>query len=304
MSRVSGRGIRNVLCPVCQFQYKSNELRRRWDGIFVCPKDWETRHPLEFIRAINDTSPVPFTYPDVVTDISQGGWAINCKDAQNAVVASPAAGNIVTNFPVTYEAMVLLPQTSVTGTRNIIRWAGGGAIFRFETIDRLALWWKNTTSGITYSVITAASFLPAGARGRWARCTMVFTDATHATAYLTYLDSTNTVTTVTATPVITVAGALTFTGTLIIGNTTGISEPAPGPIDDIRLFSTARSAAEILAGWNKLLPTTTTGLVSNWRFDDLYETSGRGFPTTTADSIITQSATVNGATAFPHRMDQ
>lgn len=41
------------ICDVCGFKYKNYELLKRWDGLMVCPKDYETRHPQEFIRAHN-----------------------------------------------------------------------------------------------------------------------------------------------------------------------------------------------------------------------------------------------------------
>lgn len=28
-------------CPVCGFDYLTTELKRRWDGLLVCEKDWD-----------------------------------------------------------------------------------------------------------------------------------------------------------------------------------------------------------------------------------------------------------------------
>lgn len=42
----------NSLCDVCGFKYKNNELRLRWDGLMVCSKDWEMRHPQDLIRPL------------------------------------------------------------------------------------------------------------------------------------------------------------------------------------------------------------------------------------------------------------
>ena len=38
------------LCDVCGFRYPSELMRRRWDGLWVCPSDWEQRHIADFIR--------------------------------------------------------------------------------------------------------------------------------------------------------------------------------------------------------------------------------------------------------------
>lgn len=54
----------NALCDVCGFKFKSSDLRKRWDGLMVCDDDWETRHPQDFIRAITDEYPLPWTRPD------------------------------------------------------------------------------------------------------------------------------------------------------------------------------------------------------------------------------------------------
>jgi len=47
-------GTNNAICAVCGFKWKANQLRLRWDGQWVCPKDWEPRHPLDFVRAKRD----------------------------------------------------------------------------------------------------------------------------------------------------------------------------------------------------------------------------------------------------------
>lgn len=53
-----------ALCDVCKFEYWNYELRQRWDGPMVCPKDWEARHPMDFYRAIDDTHKLPFIRSD------------------------------------------------------------------------------------------------------------------------------------------------------------------------------------------------------------------------------------------------
>lgn len=54
----------NALCDECGFKFKSSDLRKRWDGLMVCPDDWETRHPQDFLRPITDEYPLPWTRPD------------------------------------------------------------------------------------------------------------------------------------------------------------------------------------------------------------------------------------------------
>lgn len=40
----------NVHCDVCGFKFKSSEIKKRWDGLMVCHKDYELDHPQKFLR--------------------------------------------------------------------------------------------------------------------------------------------------------------------------------------------------------------------------------------------------------------
>ena len=54
----------NVICDVCGFKFKSNDIYERWDGLRVCRDDWEVRHPMDFQRGFKDDQSVPYTRPD------------------------------------------------------------------------------------------------------------------------------------------------------------------------------------------------------------------------------------------------
>lgn len=54
-------GTWNVFCMVCNRKIKSDLALKRWDGLIVCPEDYENRHPLDFIRTRNERITVPFT---------------------------------------------------------------------------------------------------------------------------------------------------------------------------------------------------------------------------------------------------
>ena len=57
-------GTHNVLCDCCGFKFKATELRMRWDGMFVCSKDWEPRHSQDFVRGRVDKQRVENARPD------------------------------------------------------------------------------------------------------------------------------------------------------------------------------------------------------------------------------------------------
>ena len=51
----------NVYCMVCNRKIKSGMALKRWDGLIVCPDDYENRHPMDFLRARQERISVPFT---------------------------------------------------------------------------------------------------------------------------------------------------------------------------------------------------------------------------------------------------
>lgn len=55
----------NAICDVCAQKYKSSEMRKRWDGLMVCPNDWEPRHPQDFLRSVPDHQAVPWSRPQI-----------------------------------------------------------------------------------------------------------------------------------------------------------------------------------------------------------------------------------------------
>jgi hypothetical protein len=52
------------VCDVCGFEYYSEKKLIRWDGLVVCPKDYEPRHPQDFVRAQTDSQGVNNPRPD------------------------------------------------------------------------------------------------------------------------------------------------------------------------------------------------------------------------------------------------
>lgn len=43
-----------VVCDRCGFDIRASEARETWDGLVVCPEDWEPRHPQDFVRGRED----------------------------------------------------------------------------------------------------------------------------------------------------------------------------------------------------------------------------------------------------------
>ncbi len=61
----------NVHCDVCNFKFKSEDIRKRWDGLMVCDADFELDHPQKFLRVKGDKISVPYVrkQEDVFLDV-------------------------------------------------------------------------------------------------------------------------------------------------------------------------------------------------------------------------------------------
>ena len=58
----------NALCDSCGRKFKASQLLRRWDGLYVCKQDYETRHPQDFLRVQKEKISVPWSRPYSATD--------------------------------------------------------------------------------------------------------------------------------------------------------------------------------------------------------------------------------------------
>lgn len=54
----------NVICDQCGFKYKGSETAMQWDGLRVCKKCYDPRHPLDFVPARIDKQSVPNPRPE------------------------------------------------------------------------------------------------------------------------------------------------------------------------------------------------------------------------------------------------
>ena len=64
-------GGNNGICDRCGFKYKTKDLKKTWDGYWVCNKDWEPRHPQDFIRGVRDNVQPAISRPES-TDVFIG----------------------------------------------------------------------------------------------------------------------------------------------------------------------------------------------------------------------------------------
>jgi len=57
------QGTWNIVCYVCGKKYKANEVKKRWDGAYVCSKDYERRHDLDLLKVQPEHNNVKFVRP-------------------------------------------------------------------------------------------------------------------------------------------------------------------------------------------------------------------------------------------------
>ena len=98
------RGVWKATCAVCGFVYNSNELMMRWDGVYVCHKDYEPRNILDFFKVREGDISVPWTQPETnvftnyasITDTDSPYTAVVTEEV---IDVSASGGNVTINLP-------------------------------------------------------------------------------------------------------------------------------------------------------------------------------------------------------------
>lgn len=67
------RGDYRVIADCCGFKKWASETRMQWDGMRVCKKHWEPRHPQDFVRAVPDYQSVPNPRPEAADSFLSPG---------------------------------------------------------------------------------------------------------------------------------------------------------------------------------------------------------------------------------------
>lgn len=61
-----------VTCDRCGCAIRAKDAKKEWTGLWVCPDDWEPRHPQDFVRGRYDEiaaqEPVRPESPDIFVD--------------------------------------------------------------------------------------------------------------------------------------------------------------------------------------------------------------------------------------------
>lgn len=102
----------NVICDSCGKKIKASEAKQRWDGLIVCPADFEMRQPQDFVKARADKITVPFTRPRPTDDFiyTQGFFDVvgptDNDDLLDYIV--PLSGYFLEDYMIDYSAFSIV----------------------------------------------------------------------------------------------------------------------------------------------------------------------------------------------------
>lgn len=77
-----------VVCDRCGFKRMNDEVQETWNHLYVCRPTikmgcFETRHPLDFIRAVKEDTSIPFARPqpaDVFVDVDYIATSVGVQE--------------------------------------------------------------------------------------------------------------------------------------------------------------------------------------------------------------------------------
>lgn len=53
----------NAVCYQCGRKRKGSDLKKHWQGYYVCSEHWESRQPQDFVRGVQDNVTPPYQQP-------------------------------------------------------------------------------------------------------------------------------------------------------------------------------------------------------------------------------------------------
>lgn len=81
-------GTWNAICDLCGRKFKAHQLRKNWKGQMVCERDFETRHPQDYVRARAERPAPPWTRPDSAPE-----FLYTCTPNGSSAVADAAVAD-------------------------------------------------------------------------------------------------------------------------------------------------------------------------------------------------------------------
>ncbi len=113
----------NVICDVCGQKYKASETKKRWDGLIVCPQDFENRNEQDFLRVRQEKISVPFARPEAEPDT----FLLYCSiEGRTAIGGIGVAGCAVSGYVSPLYEPPVAPFCTVLGITGITGYGVAG----------------------------------------------------------------------------------------------------------------------------------------------------------------------------------
>jgi hypothetical protein len=111
----------NASCYRCGSKRKATEMRKQWQGYWVCPEHWEPRHPQDFVKAVPDNPSVPWAQPDNWIPVT--GYCTS--EGRSSITGFGTAGCAISGAPRSVAPSFCsitsrLPQTDIGSTDCLI----------------------------------------------------------------------------------------------------------------------------------------------------------------------------------------
>ena len=55
-----------AICDVCGLRFYNTELKKDWRNLYVCSRDFETRHSQDFVKGVPDNPAVDWVRPESI----------------------------------------------------------------------------------------------------------------------------------------------------------------------------------------------------------------------------------------------
>lgn len=113
-------------CFQCGRRMLASTMMRHWQGHYVCPDCYETRHPQDFVRGVKDDQSVPWSQPQWQYDIEILVCDINGRSAMPAyaIPGCMMPGNDLINQEI--ESPTIPPLCDIYEIQAVPGWAGPG----------------------------------------------------------------------------------------------------------------------------------------------------------------------------------
>ena len=85
----------NACCDRCGRKRKGDELKKTWNGLWVCPEHWEPRHPQDFVKAVREDPTPPF-----VRNPAEIFIAVCSLEGRQAIAGQGTAGCAITGYSI------------------------------------------------------------------------------------------------------------------------------------------------------------------------------------------------------------